>query len=321
MTTCRPWPASRLLDARRDRVRLDDAFPQRLADVLSATVMPMTSPRRAQPASRHASRALTALLLLAALGACKDKDPAQGAGIVTDASAAVPVEAGPVDIAQCAGCQLAPMPAWTFEGVYRDAACTEPLAQLTAPACTVVPALGSVSLTYVDEIGLRKANESATVTLAEQIAPEATRYRKTAKSCVRANEGAVAITPMSCASARACRDQAGALTCTACRTFANGCPDFEETRLYATIVDPGLKGVKAGAAAGGNLGRLGQCCAALGAEAKRLGASPEAGMLLSAAAQCTALVNAAGPSGNAPELGALRAALAGRSVPAVCAGF
>jgi hypothetical protein len=33
------------------------------------------------------------------------------------------------------------------------------------------------------------------------------------------------------------------------------------------------------------------------------------------------LVRAAGPSGTAPELGALRAALAGRNLPAVCAGF
>jgi len=47
------------------------------------------------------------------------------------------------------------------------------------------------------------------------------------------------------------------------------CPDFEETRLYATISDPGLT------------------------------AKPSA----------------------APELGALRAALAGRNLPAICSGF
>ena len=44
-------------------------------------------------------------------------------------------------------------------------------------------------------------------------------------------------------------------------------------------------------------------------------------MMASAATQCTALVNAAGPSGTAPELGAIRTALAGRNVPAICAGF
>lgn len=280
----------------------------------------MTSPRRSLLVPGHAATAL--LLGVVLLAACKEKETPQGAGlVVAEAGAAAPAEAGAVDINQCAGCQLAPIPAWTFEGIYRDAVCTEPLAQLTAPACAVLPALGSTSLTYVDEVGLRKANENATVTLAEQIPPEAARFRKAGTKCVRANEGAVDVAPMSCANARACRDQSGALVCANCRTFANGCPDFEETRVYATITDPGLKAGGAKPGGGGNLARLGQCCAALGAEAKRLGASPEGGMLLSAAAQCQALVNAAGPNGNAPELGALRAALAGRNVPAVCAGF
>lgn len=282
-------------------------------------VSAMISPRRLHLGSSHAALALLALL---ALAACKDKEAPPGVGIVVaDASVAAPAEAGTVDITQCPGCQLAPIPAWTFEGIYSDAKCTEPLAQLTAPACAVLPALGSTSLTYVDEVGLRKANENATVTLTAQVAAASPRFRKTGKSCVRSNEGAVDITPMSCESQRACRDQSGALACTGCRTFANGCPDFEETRLYASITDPGLKTAGAKGGGGGNLGRLGQCCTQLAAEAKRLGSSPEAGMLLSAAAQCTALVKAAGPSGNAPELGALRAALAGRKIPAVCAGF
>jgi hypothetical protein len=265
----------------------------------------------------HIASTLSVALLVVA---CNDKKP-QGAGIVVDGGVATPVaEAGTFDVNQCAGCQLAPVPAWTFEGVYRDAACTEPLAQLVAPACAVVPALGAANITYVDEVGLRKANENVAITLAEQIAPEAARFRKAGKGCVRANEGGVDVTPNGCANARVCRDQAGALTCTTCRTFASGCPDFEETRLYATITDPGLKTAKP-VAGGGNIGRLGQCCAQLASEAKRLGASPEGGMLLSAAAQCSALVSAAGPNGTAPELGALRAALAGRNLPAVCAGF
>jgi len=271
--------------------------------------------------SRRTPLAFT-LPLLVLLAACKDPDKTPGAGMVADAAAAaVPAEASAAfDITQCTGCQLAPIPAWTHEGVYRDATCLEPLAQLTAPACAVVPALGSVSITYVDEVGLRKANENATVTLVDQVSAETPRYRKSGKLCVRSNEGAVDVTPMTCANGRACRDQGGLLTCTTCRTFANGCPDFEETRLYATINDPGLK-AKVGVAGGGNVGRLGQCCAQLAAEAKRLGASPEAGLLLSAAAQCSVLVNQAGPTGTAPELGALRAALAGRNLPAVCAGF
>jgi hypothetical protein len=270
--------------------------------------------RRRTP-RRHSATALVAFVILVA--ACK-KDPPPGAGLV-GSDASVPVaaaaDAGAVDITQCAGCQLAPIPAWTFEGIYRDATCTEPLAQLTAPACAVVPALGSASLTYVDQVGLRKANETTTVTLAEGVAPGAPRYRKAGTVCARANEGAVDVTPASCANARVCRDPSGALTCTGCRTFANGCPDFEETRLDATITDPGLK-----ATPGQGGARLAQCCAGLAAQGRALGASPEAGVLLSAAAQCTALVNAAGPNGNAPELGALRTVLAGRNIPG-CAGL
>ena len=76
-----------------------------------------------------------------------------------------------------------------------------------------------------------------------------------------------------------------------------------------------------GPAVNANVARLKQCCAALGSQAKALGASPEAGMLQQAAAQCSAMAGQAGASGNAPELGVLRTLLAGRTVPAVCAGF
>lgn len=76
-----------------------------------------------------------------------------------------------------------------------------------------------------------------------------------------------------------------------------------------------------GPAVNANVLRLKQCCNALGAEAKKMGASPEAGLLVQAAAQCSAMANQAGASGNAPELGVLRTLLAGRTLPAVCAGF
>ena len=75
------------------------------------------------------------------------------------------------------------------------------------------------------------------------------------------------------------------------------------------------------AGGGGNLARLAQCCNALAAQARAMGPSPEAGMVLAAAAQCNVIVQQAGPNGNAPELGALRSILAGRNVPAICAGF
>lgn len=70
-----------------------------------------------------------------------------------------------------------------------------------------------------------------------------------------------------------------------------------------------------------NVARLKQCCNQLRIQAKAMGASPEAGMLTSAAAQCDATAATFGNSGSAPELGAIKALLAGRNIPAVCAGF
>lgn len=70
-----------------------------------------------------------------------------------------------------------------------------------------------------------------------------------------------------------------------------------------------------------NVARLKQCCGQLRIQAKALGSSPEAGMLLGAAAQCDALAAQAGPAGNAPELNVLKTALAGRNIPPVCQGF
>ncbi len=70
-----------------------------------------------------------------------------------------------------------------------------------------------------------------------------------------------------------------------------------------------------------NVARLKQCCNQLRIQAKALGASPEAGFLTQSAAQCDGLAAQAGPGANAPELGILKAALAGRNIPPVCAGF
>ncbi|MBX3208724.1 MAG: hypothetical protein KF764_27065 [Labilithrix sp.] len=76
-----------------------------------------------------------------------------------------------------------------------------------------------------------------------------------------------------------------------------------------------------GTAVNTNVARLQQCCKQLAAEAKRMGSSPEASMFSSAAAQCSTMAAQAGPKGTAPELGVLRTALAGRNIPAICAGF
>ena len=76
-----------------------------------------------------------------------------------------------------------------------------------------------------------------------------------------------------------------------------------------------------GVATNTNVARLKQCCAALGTQAKTMGASPEAGMFLQAAAQCSTMAASLGPGVNAPETGAIKSALAGRTVPPVCQGF
>jgi hypothetical protein len=76
-----------------------------------------------------------------------------------------------------------------------------------------------------------------------------------------------------------------------------------------------------GPAVNTNVARLKQCCNALSGEAKRMGSSPEAGMFTAAAQQCSAMAAQAGPTGTAPEMGMLRGLLAGRTIPAACAGF
>lgn len=262
---------------------------------------------------------VTAIAALLLAPGCKEKPETTFDAGTAATTVAPDAGAAPVDISQCTACQLTPQQSWSFNGVFRDNACAEPLAQIAPPACAPVPALEATSLSYAEDVGSRKTGEIATVTLTEQIPPSAARYRKAGTKCVRADESAVALTPMACSGSRVCRDAAGMLACADCRTLANGCPDFEETRMYAAYTDPGLKGVKQPAAGGGGgLARLQQCCTALAAEAKRQGNSPE---LLTAAAHCTTLVKAAGPSGTAPELGAIRTLLAGRNIPAVCAGF
>ncbi len=78
---------------------------------------------------------------------------------------------------------------------------------------------------------------------------------------------------------------------------------------------------KVGVGVSTNVLRLRQCCGQLRIQAKAMGISPEAAALTQAAAQCDGLAAQAGPGANAPELGILRTALAGRNIPPVCAGF
>lgn len=274
-------------------------------------------------ATKLTALASAALVSSLAFSDCKEKSGGGGAGLVPDAAVVVTptapaaTTAAVADLSQCGGCQAAAAQAWTFEGIYRDAACTQPLAQTVTPACAAVPAAAQVSLAFVDAIGARAAGATSTVTLKEAIAPEAPRFRKSGAACVRANEGGTFVTPAACAGQRVCRDASGALACANCRTLSTGCPDHEETRTYMTYEDAATP-----AAAGNNkLAALRQCCAAIANEAKKLGSSPEAGLLMTASAQCMALASAAGTNGNAPEISAVRAMLGGRQLPAVCAGL
>jgi hypothetical protein len=75
-----------------------------------------------------------------------------------------------------------------------------------------------------------------------------------------------------------------------------------------------------GGGGSGNQYRIKQCCAAMRKQAAGMGASPEANILLGVAAQCD-LVAQQAVGGTAPEFGVLRQMLAGRTLPAACAGF
>jgi hypothetical protein len=78
-----------------------------------------------------------------------------------------------------------------------------------------------------------------------------------------------------------------------------------------------------GAGLNTNQSRAKQCCNALRAQAKQLGASPEANMLIGFATTCDTLALQVGPTagGQAPELAPLRAMLKGHTLPAVCQGL
>jgi hypothetical protein len=66
--------------------------------------------------------------------------------------------------------------------------------------------------------------------------------------------------------------------------------------------------------------RIKQCCAAMRKQASGLGVSPEANLLIGFAAQCD-LIAAQAVGGTAPEFGVFRQMIAGRTLPAACAGL
>jgi hypothetical protein len=75
-----------------------------------------------------------------------------------------------------------------------------------------------------------------------------------------------------------------------------------------------------GGGGGANAARIKQCCNAMRKQATNMGASPEANIVIGLAAQCD-LVAAQAAGGTAPEFGAFRQMISGRTLPAACSGL
>ncbi len=71
---------------------------------------------------------------------------------------------------------------------------------------------------------------------------------------------------------------------------------------------------------GGNAARIKQCCNAMRKQASGMGPSPEANIVIGLAAQCD-LIAAQAAGGTAPEFGAFRQMITGRTLPSACNGL
>jgi hypothetical protein len=85
---------------------------------------------------------------------------------------------------------------------------------------------------------------------------------------------------------------------------------------------PGPPGHGGGHGGGGgtNAARIKQCCNGMRKQAAGMGASPEANIVIGLAAQCD-LLAAQAAGGTAPEFGAFRQMISGRTLPAACSGL
>ncbi len=72
-----------------------------------------------------------------------------------------------------------------------------------------------------------------------------------------------------------------------------------------------------------NVARVRQCCNAIAAQGKALGASPEGASLMTVAATCNAAAAQLSPSSTGVELAAVRQALkaSGKALPGICSGL
>jgi len=75
-----------------------------------------------------------------------------------------------------------------------------------------------------------------------------------------------------------------------------------------------------GTGGGGNAAKIRQCCNAMRKQASGMGPSPEANIVIQLAAQCD-LIAAQAAGGTAPEFGAFRQMITGRTLPAACNGL
>jgi hypothetical protein len=267
---------------------------------------------------RALSTSLLALFAFAiSIAACTSKpdNTVEGGIVMTTAEAAAPTGVTPT----CLPCSAAAPAGWAFYNQYADAQCKTPVAQAVFEACADVNVPAQIEVTFGDGLGARKAGQKAQVNKTADVAGNTGVYRKNNEgACVAADVSAVKLAPAGCTGKKVCRNAAGELVCDGCATLSTGCPAYEQSLVRVSFED---KGAPAGAGGGGNAARLKQCCNQLAIQAKAMPNSPEGGLFQQAAAQCNAMAASLGPNGNAPELGAIKTLLAGRNIPAVCAGF
>jgi hypothetical protein len=95
-------------------------------------------------------------------------------------------------------------------------------------------------------------------------------------------------------------------------------PLEEDSGPEAGPVGPARHG--GGGSGSGNAAKIKQCCNGMRKQAAGMGASPEANIVIGLAAQCDMLA-AQAAGGTAPEFGAFRQMISGRTLPSACSGL
>lgn len=257
------------------------------------------------------------VVVVALIVGCNSRnDGTPDAGIVmTTAEASTPSQPAQT----CLPCTGTPPSGWAFYNQFADVQCKQPIAQAVFEGCADINVPAQIDVTFGDALGARKAGTKAPMNKTADVAGNAGVYRKNNEgACVAADVGGVKLAPAGCTGKKVCRNAAGELVCDGCATLSTGCPAYDSSLVRVVFEDKGATG---GTGGNTNVARLKQCCNQLAIQAKAMPNSPEGGLFAQAAAQCNATAASLGPNANAPELGALKTLLAGRNLPAVCAGF